>query len=187
MGKILILSNSLDAHADEVERGLNAISYPVVRLNTDKFATERVKLTFQCDIEKSYLEVSDSKHYISEIMSVLYRRPEELEVGVKEPYQKAFAEKEASELLKQFYHLPWPMMWVSRVEALEAARRKLPQLIAAERLGMKIPNTLVTNSAKEAQSFFVECGGQMIYKTLISPVLRLGEGSELWGVPTTHY
>ena len=185
MNKVLIVSNSLDAHADEIERRLQKHSFPVVRLNTDKFMSECIKLHFQCDIKQSYLEINGVQNNLYDFVSILYRRPEQLETGVTDSYQKVFAEKESGELLKQLYQIPLPVLWVSRLDSLKVARRKLPQLLTAKRLGMNIPKTIVTNSPEEVRCFFRECDGRMIYKTLNSPIIRLGEGPELWGVPTT--
>jgi glutathione synthase/RimK-type ligase-like ATP-grasp enzyme len=179
------VSNSLDAHSDDVERELNHRGFETFRVNTDRFSSDCVRLVFKGDVKDSNIIVNGKTCQISDIMSVWYRRPEQLETNVIDPYQKAFAEKELGELLRQFYQFPSQALWVSRIEALEKARRKLPQLLLAKKLGMSIPRTLVSNSPEEIRLFFMECSEKMIYKTLHSPVIRLGEGNELWGIPTT--
>jgi len=183
--KVVIVSNSLDAHADDVELELNHRDCEVFRINTDRFSSDHVQFIFETDSEDSSIIIGGKMCQISDIMSVWYRRPGLLETSVFDPYQKAFAEKELDELLKQFYFLRNQILWVSRIEALEAARRKLPQLLMAKKLGMLTPRTLVSNSPAAVKLFFTECSGEVIYKTLHSLVIRLGEETELWGIPTT--
>lgn len=182
MANVIIVSNSLDFHADEVElleRGAR-----VFRINTDKFFVDQVQLVLGTASEES-LSIKGEWLSFSSVSSVLYRRPESVQVEVSDEHQKEFAEKEAGEFLNQLYFGLDNALWVSRYQSLERARRKLPQLIVAQALDMQIPLTLITNSPEEVRGFFKRCGGRIIYKTLKSPVIKPGDGPELWGVPTT--
>jgi len=186
MKKVLILSNSLDIHADVVELALKKTGADALRINTDKFFSDKVELIFtNQSSEKSGIVVNGVWCAFNQIMSILYRRPENLEIVVSNAYQKDFAEKELEELLKQIYFCSDDILYVSKYHALDAARRKFPQLKIAEKFNMRTPKTLITNSVGEIKKFFMKCKGKIIYKTLKSPVIKPMEGPELWGVPTT--
>ncbi len=181
---VVILSNSLDFHADEVERVLLKRGANVFRLNTDRFSADDVRLVFK-ESGGSSLSIGERTLPFNSVASVLYRRPESLEVNVQDEHQREFAEKEAGEFFNQLY-FGLDVFWVSKYQALEFARRKLPQLNIARSLGMSTPLTLITNSPDEVRDFFRHCRGNIIYKTLKSPVIKPGDGPELWGVPTTR-
>lgn len=184
MANVVILSNSLDFHADEVERVLLERGAKVFRVNSDKFFVDHIQLVFGTVSEEG-LSINGEWLSFDLVTSVLYRRPEALEVEISDEHQKQFAEKEAGEFLNQLYFGLDNAFWVSRYQALEFARRKLPQLGIARKLGMRTPSTLITNSPDKVRDFFRSCGGRIAYKTLKSPVIKPGEGPELWGVPTT--
>lgn len=181
---VLIISNSLDAHADIVEKRILQLGTETIRFDTDRFITDQVELIFRDSGNEEGINIGGKWNSFNKISSILLRRPGCPETKIEEPYQKKFAETEAEEFIRQLYFYLREIFWVSNIEALERARRKILQLQVARSLGFKIPKTLVTNSPKEIKEFF-SSNKQTIYKTLKSPVIRLGEETELWGVPTT--
>lgn len=184
MGTVFIISDSLDVHSDIVEQEFRQRGVDSLRLNTDCFTKDRVELTFEGS-DQGKISLGEDQRLFSQIISVWYRRPGCPEVGVSNPHQKQFAEAEAGEFLRQLYFSLNHALWVSKYSALEAARRKLPQIRIAQKCGLAVPRTLVTNSPKEVRAFFTECGGKIAYKVLHAPVIKPTEGPELWGVPTS--
>lgn len=187
MNAILVISNALDVHTDVVARRLGEVGENVIRLNTDCFATDEVQITVDDDNEhNSGVAIAGKFIEFSNIKSVWYRRPGPVQVRVKHPGQRKFAEKELREFLFQLYYATMPQAcWVSRFEALESARRKVLQLRVAKQFGFTVPRTCVTNSPSRVREFYEACKGRMAYKTLYQPVIQLEEGGEMWGVPTT--
>lgn len=55
-------------------------------------------------------------------------------------------------------------LWVSRPHAIRAAEFKAAQLLLAQRLGLRVPRTLITNEPAAVRTFYEECQGQVIYK-----------------------
>lgn len=185
MPNVLIISNSLDVHSETVEAKLRESGVRVIRLNTDRFSSDRIELVLRPSDDEEGILVNGTWCSLAEIASVWYRRPGNVEVGIEDPRQKQFAEAEIGELLRQLYYNLDHALWVSRYDALERARRKLPQLEMARNVGMRIPRTIVTNAPDKVRAFLTECGERIIYKTLHAPVIKPGDGPELWGVPTT--
>ena len=185
MPTTLIISNSRDVHADEIENGLKLTGAIAVRLNTDRFVSDKIELVFRdCGIDQG-ISVNGKWLSFKEITSVVYRRPELPETVVTDIYQKEFAEKEAEEFIKQLYFYLDDALWVSRHDCLERARRKLNQLQVAKQYGMIVPKTLATNSPERVRIFYEEREGLIIYKTLRVPVIRMNEEQDFWSVPTT--
>lgn len=185
MATVLIITSSNDVHSDEIESKLRGSGASIIRLNTDQLISRCSELVFTDKQDDSEVVVNDMSFNLSEITSVWYRRPETPETKVEDPGQRQFAEHELSELLQQLYFKLGNSFWVSDYQALDAARRKLPQLHIARSLGMAVPKTLATNSPRRIRSFYNECAGRVVYKTLHAPVIKPSSGPELWGVPTT--
>lgn len=181
---VLIISNSLDAHSDEVEKGLQRIGVGTIRLNTDRFVSDSVFLTYDHRGGGS-ISVNNNTYNFEQITSALLRRPETPEVAVSHPQQKKFAELEAEEFIRQLYRYLPGKFWINEISALEIARRKLPQLRVAQKCGFKVPETIATNSPDAVRVFFASHQSRVIYKTLRSPTIRLNSENEVWGVPTT--
>jgi len=179
---VLLVSNSLDVHADAVEQELSRRSIACLRLDTDRFDTDRITISFGYE---SRISIKGHSLFLEEIESVLYRRPGILETGVSNAHQRKFAESELNELLRQIYFCLGHARWVSDYMALEKARRKLPQLKIAKECGLAVPLTLATNSPEAVRRFCTECNGQVVYKTLHAPVIQPYDDPELWSVPTS--
>lgn len=56
--------------------------------------------------------------------------------------------------------------WLNNIYAIRNANNKLHQLDIAKKSGLKIPQTIVTQSAKDAQDFFKRNDGRIICKTI---------------------
>lgn len=181
---VLILSNSLDIHADDVVNALIKRGVNFLRINTDRWYTEKVHVHLGYP-ESGYVSVDNTKVMLADITSVLYRRPFVIEPEmVDDPNQRKFASGEVNELFHQmWYALPYAR-WVNAPHDLEYARRKYTQLIIANKLGLTIPRTCITNSQEQAQQF-VKTVDKAIYKTMKAPIIDLhGDGMQ-WGIPTT--
>lgn len=185
MTKVLIISSSDDFHSNHIEKKLLGNGIPVIRLDTDKFAVDQVRATFRTSPTQGIISIREEHHVLEEISSVWYRRPGELTLDIRDPHQRAFAQTEGGELLKQLYFSLEHALWISKHSALETARRKFPQLRVASNCGMSVPKTVITNSPETVRAFFSEHKGRIIYKTLHAPVIKPTAGPELWGVPTT--
>jgi glutathione synthase/RimK-type ligase-like ATP-grasp enzyme len=57
-------------------------------------------------------------------------------------------------------------LWVSRPDRIRAAEFKPSQLVAAQEIGLRIPNTLLTNNQKAVRDFYERLHGRVICKAV---------------------
>ncbi len=126
------------------------------------------------------MHLSHTSIHLEQIHSIWYRRPtkkyqfpsdlsgDELEFATAEA-QRGF--------VGLFYGLS--TRWISHPDAIRAAEWKPKQLALAQRLGLRVPRTLITNDPQAALRFFEECAGEMIYKPFNQGVPQPRKG-ETW-------
>lgn len=91
------------------------------------------------------------------------------------PDDKENAQNENSMLFQSFWHVIAPnAFWVNPIHASKAASSKLLQLKIARKIGLKIPDTLISNNPKEIKHFIQQQKQGAIYKTLF-PTYWIGE------------
>lgn len=165
---VLVLTRPTDATADLVISELNRRSVPVVRLDP---------ATFPADLQVSarigptgWRGVLTGQHrdvILNEVRSVYHRRPSphRLHPGMS-PRDAKWASSEARAgfggLLTSL-----DCRWVNRPDRNAAAGVKAVALAAAVRCGLRVPNTLITNSPVEAREFVAGLpGGVAAYKAI---------------------
>ena len=67
------------------------------------------------------------------------------------------------------------VLWINNPHRNSFAEIKINQLACAEKIGFKIPKTLITNKKYELQKFFNLCNGKIIAKSLYAPLIRDNE------------
>lgn len=165
---ILIITNKLDPHADQVIAHLKENGAEFLRFNTEDFPT-KIKLSlFQENSSfRGYLVFPAGTLDISKIKSVWYRRPQppyiSKDIGLESA--REFALKESKATLSNLWRV-LDCFWVNHPRLVWAAENKLSQLKVASSLGFKIPKTLVTNDPEKAKDFFEICKDEMINKVI---------------------
>ncbi|MBD2207452.1 hypothetical protein H6G33_34465 [Calothrix sp. FACHB-1219] len=163
---IVILSNSLDVTVDYVCSKLEQNRCDYVRLNTDELI-EKAELLFRPN--KLSLSLGHLKLVPEEITSVWYRRPQPLKLPASEYFEKgeqAHTRSEWSAAIEGFLsHIP-AELWINHPKNNALASSKLEQLSRAQRLGLTIPKTLVTQSWEQAIQFWKECEERLVIKPL---------------------
>jgi hypothetical protein len=71
------------------------------------------------------------------------------------------------------------VFWVNPFERENVSSLKAYQLREAERAGLTIPETLVSNNPEEIKEFIAHCGGVAIHKLLYAAVWKPREGDQL--------
>jgi glutathione synthase/RimK-type ligase-like ATP-grasp enzyme len=103
---------------------------------------------------------------LADVGAVWYRRPRSLELhqDLVDGTARRFAWSESNEaLLGVWYALE--CFWMNHPIADEVAQRKIRQLQAARRIGLSVPETLVTNQPAAAEDFVARHGpGRVIRK-----------------------
>lgn len=164
---ILVITNKIDPHSDEVIKILQSKKAEVFRLNTEDFCTN-IETTLRIDnghfdgkFKSKLREIEFSK-----IKSVLYRRPKKTEARhIQNDHYRNFVESEC------WFYLNWlwealPCFWISKPSSIRKAESKIKQLTIANQFGFTIPKTLITTNPEEARCFYRECGGNVVNKVL---------------------
>ncbi|MGW4699840.1 ATP-grasp ribosomal peptide maturase [Streptomyces sp. NPDC004285] len=185
---VLVATEVDDITADMVITELNRRSVPVVRFNPADIGTSlTVSARFGTCLAPVAGQVRTPSRTadLAHVRAVYWRRP-------VWPVFEHLAEADARFAAAQtryglggiLYALDGPL-WVNHPLSNAAADYKPAQLAVAQRLGLTVPPTLVTNDPDVAREF-ITSHGQVIYKTLRwTPYQREGVPVTGWATPVT--
>lgn len=177
MNKILILTNSKDAHADYCSKKMKKRAIHSIRFNTEHFPN-KVKVVWNSGSPgESRAEVYKNSGKIlfnaDEIKSVWFRKVMLDEFGYLAARTRDFASRENDAFFNNLYASMRDRRWVNFPLANRFADNKMLQLNLAKKLGFIVPDTLVTNNTAAAREFFKKYERQgVVYKTLKMPFVR---------------
>lgn len=169
---VLIVSTMLDLSTDAVVRRLTDAGVQCTRWNTELFPlTEQLTTRLAGDLEvdphvrltRTVVGPTD----FDDVTAVWYRRvriPERdpgMDGGV---YDFCVREARAALLGTLLGALPRGVRWMSPPTAVWAAEHKLFQLAVARRVGLQIPDTVVTNDATDMRAVFERFDRKIIGK-----------------------
>jgi glutathione synthase/RimK-type ligase-like ATP-grasp enzyme len=121
----------------------------------------------------------------SEIKSVWYRKPEAPQVSKDlSQLEKEYTFDECKEALSGIYNNLRDAFWISPIANIRHAGNKPLQLRLASSLGLRIPDTLITNDPEEAKSFYAAHAGEIVYKTMSKGRMVSREGA--WEQASVH-
>ncbi len=150
---ILILSFEDNEHVEQVRRHLTVDS---VVVNTAWFPTSlSLHARFGRDTECLRLSLPSGRTIdLGSVGAVWYRRirPFDLHADLKDETARLFAWSEATEALLGLWY-SMDCFWMNHPTADEVALRKIRQLQVARRVGLSIPETVVTNDPADARAF----------------------------------
>ena len=148
---ILVLTNRQDYTADWLVLELHRRKAEFVRFNTEDWPTA-VGLSWRAD-GSGELRFATRTVSANDVGSVWYRRPVAPVMAAELDAERArWATAEAGEAMNGFW-LTLDAMWVNPPLAEAAASSKPEQLRRAQRHGLAVPETLITNDGDEAQEF----------------------------------
>jgi hypothetical protein len=164
---ILIVTGMDDVHADLVIPKIEQRGHRVVRMNTDNFA-DNATFTVNGDDWGGDVQLRDSDRSFGmlDVESVWYRKPVPVRATCGLAFEQAreFANSEFEAFLRSLYALMSDAFWVSDYWRIRAASQKLANLRLANRLGLKTPPTLITNSESQARAFAARCNWKLLAK-----------------------
>lgn len=168
---VLILTESVDMHADIVIDALAKRGFDHVRFETAKFPRAVVGsfVTNNSFSDFTLLTESGRTVHIDEIRTVWNRRPKAPDTSnASSNYERDFIKAESLHFITGFYHLLEGCNWVNPFAAERLACFKPYQLEVAKRHGFVIPRTLMSNSPDAVLAFAEQMGGEIIYKPFTS-------------------
>jgi hypothetical protein len=165
---VLVATEADDVTADMVITELNRRSVPVVRFNpADIGAGLTVSARFgTCPAPVAgQVRTLSRTADLTEVRSVYWRRPVWPAFDHLGDNDARFAAAQVRYGLGGILYALDGVRWVNHPLRNAAADYKPAQLALAQRLGLTVPPTLVTNDPAEAREF-IDAHGQVIYKTL---------------------
>jgi glutathione synthase/RimK-type ligase-like ATP-grasp enzyme len=172
---LLIVTNHADYTAD-------FLILELIRLNTEEFPQlVEVTLHFTNEGVDGILKVRNQIVDLSTIKSIWYRRPLPSDISPELTDDAAilFAANECRELLEGLWRVLGSRFWVSDPDKVRVAESKMLQLLEASRLGLAVPQTIITNSATNAQVFYANRQDDIIYKPLRYGQIFRGDNTHL--------
>jgi hypothetical protein len=172
--RVLILSPPDDVHAAAVATAVERLGGEAVCWGAAEFPA---KGYVAFDPSTGGIDVRTDEGTISTgpLHSVWWRRPGPLTVGaeVTDRRVRRFCLAETESFFRGVFDaLPIPV--INRPSADDAAR-KPRQLEVAQRLGLRIPETVFTNDPRRVVEFWRRHEGKCVYKPLTAPAFRMAE------------
>jgi len=166
---VLLLTHGGDFYTvDLVSQALARRGARPIRFNTDRFPSS-VKLSARARDERAALLHTEAGEQVStaEVRAVWARKlwSPRLADDLDERYRSMCAGESAA-ALEGFLDALHDARWVNDLQRQRAAENKQRQLRVAERAGLRVPRTLVTNDPAAARQFYAETGGQTVAKLL---------------------
>ena len=149
---VLIFTNKSDTHPTNVIKHLVSWGVPTFRLNTECLLSD-YEFCWWCDERGSDFYVRSIKNglelYGHQITAIWDRRPKEphmLTIKYKDKKTNKFLRQEASGFLKFLRYYLRNVYSIGSIVEDRTASSKMLQLSIAEKLGMRIPHTIFSNS-----------------------------------------
>jgi glutathione synthase/RimK-type ligase-like ATP-grasp enzyme len=172
---ILIITNSKDVTADFMGARLGRQSLDYIRLDTDTVA-RTVRMHFQQD--EVFLEFVGCAVHASQVGCVWLRRPQKITVESDDEAEASHTSAEWGEALEGFLTQIPNERWINHPSHNAAASHKLEQLIRARRMGLSVPDTLLTQDAAVARAFLARHEGAVVVKPLSGGYIQRSLPSE---------
>ncbi|MEU9235773.1 ATP-grasp ribosomal peptide maturase [Streptomyces subrutilus] len=185
---VLVATEADDITADMVITELNRLGVPVVRFNPADIGSDlTVSARFgTCPAPVAgHMRTSSRTADLADVRAVYWRRPIWPTFPCLEPDDAQFAAAQVRYGLGgTLYAMDGPI-WVNHPLRVATADYKPVQLAVAQRLGLTVPPTLVTNDPEDARDF-IAAHDRVIYKTLRwTPYQRDGIPVTGWADPVT--
>jgi glutathione synthase/RimK-type ligase-like ATP-grasp enzyme len=166
VGHVLVLTNSSDATSDYLCSRFEQEKVRFCRFNTDQ---DCCTTTFVYHSGSARLTWSRSSVPADQVRAVVFRRPKPVQIRRNRgEYCADHAAGEWSEAIEGFLAHIEEKSWINHPARNSRASHKIEQLTRAERCGLHIPRTLVTNSIDKAEKFIDSETNGVIVKPLAS-------------------
>jgi glutathione synthase/RimK-type ligase-like ATP-grasp enzyme len=175
MTKVLVITNKNDITSDFIVKKIKDRKIDFYRFNTEEISKSCFILI---DFQRNRFLLKDTilqKEYnLKEFSSIYFRRPEiptfvseNLSIG-----EYSFIKNEFLYTFEGIYKILKDAYWVSPVCAIREAENKIYQLEIALSIGLKIPNSIITNSFYDALEFYDRNNASCIIKPIKSGLIE---------------
>lgn len=147
---LIVISNRGDTTADLVVHRATERGAPVFRINTEDAGMLRVTLVPGEHLSLRRLD-SDVRCDVTTNSGVWFRRPLPPAGTAFDLATSTFIAEQWQDLIEGFESLH--LRWLNRPTAIRLAENKVIQLARAQKVGLRIPPTLITNDLKDFMQF----------------------------------
>ena len=179
--KVLIITQEIDPHADLMALRLEKRGVKAVRFHPQSVGrSDSLTLEFDSQGQRRWrLEGAYGVLQDGEVGSVWYRRPLfALDPGLSEE-EALFSQAETRHAVLGLFRLT-EAFWVNPPDAIRVAESKPLQLGLAQRLGFRVPHTLLTNDPGKFKEFYEQCRGGVIFKVMTQGALGSSAGKGVY-------
>ncbi|SEG76977.1 Glutathione synthase/RimK-type ligase, ATP-grasp superfamily [Thermomonospora echinospora] len=168
---VLILTQEFDPTVDPVVRSLGEKGATVVRVDLSYFPQHLSFTTANFGGGRRVLRHQDRTVDLQEVSGVWYRRPTAFVFDeTMGEAERQFAHKEARHGIGGILR-GTDCLWVNRPDLDAVAELKPYQLTLAEKAGLHVPRTLLTNDPQEAAAMVRDSPRPVVYKALSGGVV----------------
>ncbi len=193
---ILAIAYEGEEHTAGVLEALRAQGREVVQMDMGDFpANNGVSLSWSGDVDASYrVHTRAGEVDLTQVNVGWWRRvrPFVIDPAIRRPMDAAFVQSETSQAVNGMLDaLDCP--WVNPREADASAHHKPYQWAVAQRLGLRVPRTMVTSDPGEAKRFIEEIGvGKVVFKAFLASIedwreTRLVEAADVERLELVRY
>lgn len=155
---LLIISNKIDQHVDIVITHLYQEGIPFFRWNTEDFLTNHKFSLYTNGLNENItieLVAEERKINLNHIHKVWYRRPGKITVTQEITNQRAIdlTTEETQTILQGLWLLLKDRIWISNPISNQKMGNKLFQIKLAQKVGLQLPESIITNDPMEARKF----------------------------------
>ena len=170
--KVLVLTQKVDPHIQPVAEEIQRRDKQVIRFDFGDFP-QHVQLAAHIGPQgwSGTLHYNQEEQALDEIQSIWWRRPNAPQApdGYDIP-TRAFLNLENLRgfigVMQQQSDGQDGLFWVSKRDRIQIAEFKPLQLQEAQRVGLDVPRTLVTNTPSSVCHFYHDCAGRVIVKAV---------------------
>lgn len=185
--RILVVTDTVDAHADRLITLLRELGEEPVRLNSSEVSAQT---TLVGRLDKDSWTGNVTLHSNGRIVdftaltSIWWRKPNAFGLNDDlEQQRREFAIEESEHAVRGFLGA-LDCYWISHPDNIQRAGYKIEQLQRAASLGFDVPRTLVTTDPAAVRDFYEDCDGDVVYKVLTDPYLAARRFRERgWDAP----
>jgi glutathione synthase/RimK-type ligase-like ATP-grasp enzyme len=179
MTKVLVITNKNDITSDFIIKKLKDREIDFYRFNTEDISKSCfISLDFQLNRFVLKDTILQKEYKLKEFTSIYFRRPEiptfdsnNLSVG-----EYSFIKNEFLYAFEGIYKILRDAYWVSPIYAIREAENKIYQLEIAQSIGLKIPNSIITNSFCDTLDFYDRNNASCIIKPIKSGLIEDNTG-----------
>lgn len=157
MKKILIITHSKDNECvDIVSKKINELNGLPIRFNVDEYPLKySISSCYENNEWKVYLDYQGVRVAIHDVEAVWYRRSHNLGSGLTEVLEKEFLSSAYGEIRTTLFGMLESLncFQISKFSQYRRLDSKEEQMKIASHLGLKVPETCITNNPQEAKRF----------------------------------